>query len=48
MTSVSNPSEKITSTTVDGVTTIVYTASFLGDKSITFTCNDISALESLK
>lgn len=47
MTSVSNPSEKITSTTVDGVTTIVYTASFLGGNSLTFTCNDISALESL-
>lgn len=45
MTSVANPSEKITSTTVDGVTNIVYTASFLGGNSITFTCNDISALE---
>ena len=45
MTSVDNPSEKITSTTADGVTTIVYTASFLGGNSITFTCNDISALE---
>lgn len=46
MTSVDNPSEKITSTTADGVTTIVYTASFLGGNSLTFTCNDISALES--
>lgn len=45
MTSVDNPSEKITSTTADGVTTIVYTASFLGGNSLTFTCNDISALE---
>lgn len=44
MTSVDNPSEKITSTTADGVTTIVYTASFLGGNSLTFTCNDISAL----
>lgn len=46
MTSVDNPSEKITSTTADGVTTIVYTASFLGGNSLTFTCSDISALES--
>lgn len=46
MTSVDNSSEKITSTTADGVTTIVYTASFLGGNSLTFTCNDISALES--
>lgn len=46
MTSVNNPSEKITSTTADGVTTIVYTASFLGGNSLTFTCSDISALES--
>lgn len=46
MTSVDNPSEKITSTTADGVTTIVYTASFLGVNSLTFTCSDISALES--
>ena len=46
MTSVDNHSEKITSTTADGVTTIVYTASFLGGNSLTFTCNDISALES--
>ena len=45
MTSVDNPSEKITSTTADGVTTIVYTASFIGG-SLTFTCSDISALES--
>ena len=45
MTSVDNPSEKITSTTAEGVTTIVYTASFLGGKSLTFTCNDISALK---
>ena len=44
MTSVDNPSEKITSTTADGVTTIVYTASFLGGNSLTFTCSDISAL----
>ena len=43
MTSVDNPSEKITSTTADGVTTIVYTASFIGG-SLTFTCSDISAL----
>lgn len=48
MTSVDNPSEKITSTTADGVTTIVYTASFLGDNSLTFTCSDISALESVE
>lgn len=48
MTSVNNPSEKITSTTADGVTTIVYTASFLGDNSLTFTCSDISALESVE
>ena len=46
MTSVNNPSEKITSTTANGVTTIVYTASFLGGNSLTFTCSDISALES--
>lgn len=46
MTSVDNPSEKITSTTANGVTTIVYTASFLGGNSLTFTCSDISALES--
>ena len=46
MTSVDNSSEKITSTTADGVTTIVYTASFLGGNSLTFTCSDISALES--
>lgn len=46
MASVDNPSEKITSTTADGVTTIVYTASFLGGNSLTFTCSDISALES--
>ena len=46
MTSVDNHSEKITSTTADGVTTIVYTASFLGGNSLTFTCSDISALES--
>ena len=45
MTSVGNPSEKITSTTAEGVTTIVYTASFLGGNSLTFTCNDISALK---
>ena len=45
MTSVDNPSEKITSTTAEGVTTIVYTASFLGGNSLTFTCNDISALK---
>ena len=45
MTSVDNPSEKITSTTAEGVTTIVYTASFLGGKILTFTCNDISALK---
>ena len=45
MTSVDNPSEKITSTTADGVTTIVYTASFIGGNSLTFTCNDISALK---
>ena len=46
MTSVDNPSEVIKSTTADGVTTIVYTASFLGGNSLTFTCSDISALES--
>ena len=48
MTSVDNPSEKITSTTAEGVTTIVYKASFSGGISftLTFTCNDISALES--
>lgn len=48
MTSVGNPSEKITSTTAEGVTTIVYKASFSGGISftLTFTCNDISALES--
>lgn len=46
MTSVNNPSEKITSTTAEGVTSIVYTASFLGGRSLTFTCSDISALES--
>lgn len=45
MASVDNPSEKITSTTAEGVTTIVYTASFLGGNSLTFTCNDISALK---
>lgn len=45
MTSVNNPSEKITSTTADGVTTIVYAASLGGNQiSLTFTCNDISAL----
>ena len=46
MTSVDNPSEKITSTTAEGVTTIVYKASFSGGISftLTFTCNDISAL----
>ncbi len=44
MTSVGNPSEKITSTTENGVTTISYTASFLGGKALTFTCADISAL----
>lgn len=48
MTSVDNPSEVIKSTTADGVTTIVYKASFSGGISftLTFTCNDISALES--
>ena len=45
MASKEKPSETITSTTKDGVTTIVYTAEFLGDNSLTFTCNDISALE---
>ena len=45
MASKEKPSETITSTTKDGVTTIVYTAEFLGDDSLTFTCNDISALE---
>ena len=44
MTSVGNPSEKITSTTENGVTTISYTASFLGGMVLTFTCADISAL----
>ncbi len=44
MTSVGNPSEKITSTTENGVTTISYTASFLGGMALTFTCADISAL----
>ena len=44
MTSVGNPSEKITSTTENGVTTISYTASFLGGMALTFTCSDISAL----
>ena len=44
MTSVANPSEKITSTTENGVTTISYTASFLGGMALTFTCADISAL----
>ena len=45
MTSVKNPSEKITSTTVDGVTTIEYSASLGGNQvKLTFTCNDISAL----
>ena len=45
MASKEKPSETITSTTKDGVTTIVYTAEFLGGNSLTFTCNDISALE---
>ena len=45
MASKEKPSETITSTTKDDVTTIVYTAEFLGDDSLTFTCNDISALE---
>lgn len=46
MTSVSNPSEKITSSTVDGVTTIEYVASLGGNQvELTFTCSDISALE---
>ena len=45
MTSVGNPSEKITSTTADGVTTIVYAASLGGNQvNLTFTCADISAL----
>ena len=44
MTSVGDPSEKITSTTENGVTTISYTASFLGGMALTFTCADISAL----
>ena len=46
MASKEKPSETITSTTVDGVTTIVYKASFSGGISftLTFTCNDISAL----
>ena len=47
MTSVDNSSEKITSTTADGVTTIVYAASLGGNQvNLTFTCSDISALES--
>lgn len=45
MTSVSNPSEKMTSTTEDDTVKFVYTASFLQAQSITFTCNDISALK---
>ena len=44
MASKEKPSETITSTTKDGVTTIVYTAEFLQGNSLTFTCNDISAL----
>lgn len=49
MTSVSNPSEKITSSTVDGVTTIEYVASLGGNQvELTFTCADISALEGAK
>ena len=47
MTSVSDPSEVIKSTTADGVTTIVYAASLGGNQvNLTFTCSDISALES--
>ena len=47
MTSVDNPSEVIKSTTADGVTTIVYAASLGGNQvNLTFTCSDISALES--
>ena len=46
MTSVSNPSEVITSTAEGGVTTIVYAASLGGNNvELTFTCGDISALE---
>ena len=46
LTSVSDPSEVITSTTADGVTTIVYAASLGGNQvNLTFTCSDISALE---
>lgn len=49
MTSVSNPSEKITSSTVNGVTTIEYVASLGGNQvELTFTCADISALEGAK
>ena len=45
MTSVGDPSEKITSTTADGVTTIEYVASLGGNQiNLTFTCSDISAL----
>lgn len=45
MTSVNDPSQKITSTTADGVTTIVYVATLGGNQiSLTFTCNDISVL----
>ena len=47
MASKEKPSETITSTTVDGVTTIVYAASLGGNQvNLTFTCSDISALES--
>ena len=45
MTSVGDSSEKIVSTTADGVTTIVYAASLGGNQiNLTFTCSDISAL----
>ena len=49
MTSVSNPSEVITSTAEGGVTTIVYAASLGGNNvELTFTCGDISALEDVE
>lgn len=44
--SVAAPDEApIVSTSANGVTTLVYTATFAGNKVLTFTCNDISALK---
>ncbi len=45
MTSVNNPSEKMTSTKEGDTVKFVYSAAFLQGQSITFTCNDISALK---